>query len=137
MKKVLFILLAAVFSASALHAQKPEVVTKKEPGWHKIGDAKVDFKSDKDQFVILGRDRFKSLRFKVTDAPVRIDDVQIFYEGGGKENISVKADLNPGTESEVINLKNGSAELKKVVFVYKTLANSNVDKAEIELWGLK
>ena len=137
MKKVLFILLAAVFSASALHAQKPEVITKNEPGWHKIGDAKVDFKSDKDQFVILGRDRFKAVRFKVADAPVHIDDVQIFYEGGKKENVAVGADLNPGTESAVFELKNGSAELKKVVFVYRTLANSNVEKAQVELWGLK
>jgi hypothetical protein len=137
MKKVFFILLATVFSASVLHAQKPEIVTKKEPGWHKIGDAKVDFKSDKDQFVIVGRDRFKAILFKVADAPVHIDDVQIFYEGGAKENVSVGADLNPGTESNIIPLKNGSAELKKVVFVYKTLANSGVDKAEVELWGKK
>jgi hypothetical protein len=137
MKKVLFILLAAVFSTGTLHAQKPEVVTKNEPGWHKIGDSKVDFKSDKDQFAIVGRDRFKAILFKVNDAHVHFDDVQIFYEGGGKENIPVNADLNPGTESQVINLKNGSAELKKVVFVYRTVANSNVDKAQVKLWGEK
>lgn len=137
MKKSLFILMALFFTAVVTHAQKPEVITTKKAGWHKIGDANVDFKSDKDQFIVLGNDRFKSIQVKVKDAPVHIDDMQIFYEGGAKENISIGADLNPGEESKVIELKNNSAELKKVVFVYHTVSNSNVEKSKIELWGLK
>ena len=137
MKKTLLILLATVLTVGVLHAQKPEVVTNHKAGWHKIGDANVNFKTDKDQFIILGKDRFKSIQVKVVDAPVHIDDMQVYYEGGSKEDVSLSSDFKPGSESRVIDLKNGSAELKKVVFIYKTVPNGAADKAHIELWGLK
>lgn len=137
MKKALFFILATVFSMSLLHAQQPVVITDKDAGWHKIGDAKVDFKTDKDKFIIIGADRFKSVKVKAFDAPVRIDEMQIQYEGGAKESVTVETELNPGDESKVIPLKNNSAELKKVVFVYKTTSNAGAEKARVELWGMK
>lgn len=137
MKKALFFILATVFSMSLLHAQQPVVITDKDAGWHKIGDAKVDFKTDKDKFIIIGADRFKSVKVKAFDAPVRIDEMQIQYEGGAKESVTVGTELNPGDESKVIPLKNNSAELKKVVFVYKTTSNAGAEKARVELWGMK
>jgi hypothetical protein len=137
MKKTLFVLLATVFSVSLLHAQQPVVVTNKGAGWHKIGDAKVDFKSDKDKFIIMGADRFKSVKIKVMDAPVRIEDMEIQYEGGRKESVSFRTALKPGHESRVIPLKNHSSELRNVSFVYHTIPNSGADKATIELWGKK
>lgn len=137
MKKALFVVLVTIFSVSVLHAQQPVVVTDKDAGWQKIGDAKVDFKTDKDKFIIIGADRFKSVKIKAFDAPVRIDEMQIQYEGGAKESVTVGTELNPGDESKVIALKNNSAELKKVVFVYKTTSNAGAEKARIELWGMK
>ena len=137
MKKVLFVIMASVFSVSLLHAQQPVIVTDKDAGWHKIGDAKVDFKTDKDKFIIIGADRFKSVKVKAYDAPVRIDEMQIFYEGGAKESLIVGTELNPGDESKVLALKNHSAEIKRVVFVYKTISNSGAEKSRIELWGMK
>ena len=130
-------LCATILSVSALHAQKPEVILKNKAGWHKIGDANVDFKTDKDAFKILGADRFKSLQVRVADAPVHIADMQIYYEGGGKEDVALRSNLKEGAQSKVIDLKNHSAELKKVEFVYHTVPNAKVDKAHIELWGLK
>ena len=138
MQKFLFILAAAlIFSSVALQAQKPEVITNKKAGWHKIGEAKVDFKSDKDEFLILGADKFKALRVEVTDAPVHMEDMEVQYEGGTKEDISLRSDFKTGSKSRVIDLKNNNAELKKVSFVYHTVPNSKADKAHIELWGLK
>src|SRR5205809_2361116 len=137
MKKTLLILFATVFTVSVLHAQKPEVITNNKPGWHKIGDATVDFKSDKDAFVVMGKDKFKAIQIKVTDAPVRLEDMQVSYDGGGKEDISVRSDFQPGSESRIIDLKNPSGGLNKVTFYYKTVPNAVAQKAHLELWGLK
>lgn len=138
MKKIILILSIICFvGATITHAQKPEIVTSKKPGWQKIGEATVDFKTDKDQFIILGADRFKSIQLKVKDATIHIEDMQIHYEGGEKEDVALRAGFKAGEESRVIDLKNNSAELKKVVFVYRTLPNAAVTKAEIELWGRK
>lgn len=137
MKKTILILFATVLISSVLRAQKPEVVTSNKAGWRKIGDANVNFKTDKDEFIVLGKDRFKSIQLKVTDAPVHVEDLQVYYEGGGKESVTVNQDFSAGSESKVFNLKNNSAEINKVVFIYRTKPNVKVDKAHIELWGLK
>lgn len=137
MKKILFVLLATVFAATAVNAQKPEVVTNNKEGWHKIGEAKVNFKTEKDAFLILGADKFKSIQIRVKDAPIRLEDLNIEYDGGIKEDVSLKTNFAAGSKSRVIDLKNNTKGLKKVEFLYKTVPNGSGDRAEIELWGLK
>jgi hypothetical protein len=137
MKRILLLLVSTFLTFTLVHAQKPEVITKNKAGWHKIGDARVDFKTDKDKFIIIGKDRYKSLQVKVKDAPVHMESMQISYEGGGTEDVALNTEYKPGAESKPIELKNGSAEIKNVTFVYHTVANSTNSKAEIELWGMK
>ena len=68
MKKTLFILAAVFVSMASLRAQKVEVVTNDKPGWHKIGETRVDFKTDRDVVKVIGADRFKALQIKAVDA---------------------------------------------------------------------
>lgn len=137
MKKALFLLLSTIFTVTMLQAQKPAIITKKKAGWQKIGDAKVDFKADKDKFVIIGADKFKSLQLKVKDAPVHIEEMLVEFEGNVTENISLKSEFKTGEKSRVIDLKNKDAEIKNVSFVYHTVPGSTEKRAKIELWGLK
>ena len=43
---------------------------------------------------------------------------------------------NPG-ETGIVKLSGGERRIKKVVFVYKTVPNTQAKKAQLELWGLK
>jgi len=137
MKRIVLLLAVTLFTFSFVHAQKPEVITSNKAGWHKIGNASVDFKTDKDKFIIIGKDRYKALQVKVKDAPVHMESMQVAYEGGKTEDVALKTQFKPGGESRTIELKNGSAEIKNVTFVYHTVNNASNEKAEIELWGLK
>jgi hypothetical protein len=118
-------------------AQKPGVVTSDKAGWHKIGETTANLKTEKDEIVVLGADKFKSLKIKVTDAPIHISSMVVYYESGDAQEVNLASDLKAGGESRVIDLKNNDRSLKKVSFVYKTVANSNKDKAHVELYGLK
>jgi len=137
MKKTFMILAVTLLSVSFAVAQKVEVLTSNKPGWHKIGETHVDFKSDKDKIIVLGADKFKSILLKVTDAPIHLEDLQVFYDNDTQEDISIRADFQKNSESRVIDLKGGDRKLKKVVFVYRTVPNAKVDKAHVELWGMK
>lgn len=136
MKKVAVILV--VLLAASLHAwaQEPSVMFSDKPGWHKIGEVKADFKLEKESISVLGKDRFKSILLKVTDAPINIQSVQVVYESGQVEDINVKNELKAGAETRVIDLKN-AGEIQKVVFTYKTIPNRQDEKAHVELYGLK
>ena len=137
MKKTMLILAVAFLSFTTVFAQKPEVVTNNKPGWHKIGETTVDFKTDKDQILVLGADKFKKIQLKVKDAPIHMEDLQVFYENDTKEDVTVRSDFRAGSESRVIDLKGADRRLKKVEFVYRTVPNTKKDKAQVELWGLK
>ena len=132
---ILLVLLAAIANVS--FAQEPAIVASDKPGWHKIGEVKASFKIESESIAIFGKDEFKSIKLKVTDAPINIDKVTVFYESGDTQDIPVSGSLKAGSETGAFKLNNPSAELQKVVFTYKSVPNAKDEKAHVELYGLK
>lgn len=116
----------------------PAIILSDKTGWHKIGDRSVDFKTDRDDIPVHGADRFSAIKFLVTEASVDMQDLEVYFEGGGKQDIKVDDKIMAGKESRIYDLQGGSERnLIKVVFVYKTISNKAGEKANIELWGMK
>ncbi|MBP6334660.1 MAG: hypothetical protein KA444_04235 [Bacteroidia bacterium] len=113
------------------------IVVSDKTGWHKIGERSVEFKSDRDEILVLGADRFSAIKFAITGASVDMLDLEVYYDSGDKQEIQVRTPITAGKESRVIDLNGGERILKKIVFVYKTLPNQQETKAHVELWGLK
>ena len=134
---VLMLLIIGVACVNLAFAQKPTVVASDKSGWHKIGEVTANFKTETESIVVLGKDQFKSLKLKVTDAPINIESVQVVYESGEKEDLTVQSELQAGNETKVLDLKNSSKEIDKVVFKYKTMPSYRNEKAHVELYGLK
>lgn len=137
MKKILLILSVIILSNSLANAQQKEVVKSNKPGWHKIGEITVNFKTEKDAIVVLGADKFKAIKLKVTDAPIRMEDLKVVYENESTEDLQVRSEFAKGGETRVLDLKGGDRNLKKVIFFYKTIPNWKGEKAHVELYGLK
>jgi hypothetical protein len=138
MKKAVFLFVVmSAFLINATFAQEPSVMLTDKPGWHKIGEVKADFKMESESIAVLGADKFKSLCLKVTDAPINIESLQVFYESGEMEEFDVKNQLKPNSETRQLDLKGGAQEIKKVTFAYKTVSNQADEKAHVELYGLK
>ncbi len=132
---VFVVLFAALLNS--VFAQEPSIMLSDKPGWHKIGEVKADFKMENQSISVLGKDKFQSILLKVTDAPINIAGIQVFYESGDMEEFDVKKELKAGSETRKIDLKGGSQQIKKVTFTYKTLPNQKEEKAHVELYGLK
>jgi hypothetical protein len=138
MKKTwMIILLAIAGNFGKMAAQVPAVVMSDKAGWHKIAERTVDFVKDRDEVIVVGADRFASLKFKVTGAPIDLQDLEIYYESGDKQVIQVHTPVLSGKESRTIKLNGGERSLKKIVFVYKTLPNRKDKNAHVEIWGFK
>lgn len=136
MKKAAVMILILVTAVVAF-GQKPAVVTNNEPGWQKIGEITASFKMQNESIVVLGADEFDAIKLKVTDAPLHIDRLQVFYESGDMEEINVRSELQAGGETRVIKLDHPQRDIQKVAFTYKTLPNYRGEKAQVELHGLK
>ena len=138
MKKVLMITLLAITGSYGIAlAQSPAVIVSDKTGWHKIGERTVDFSKDRDEILVMGADKFASIKFKVTDAAIDLIDLEVYYETGDKQDVKVNMPIKLAGESRIIDLNGGERSLKKIVFVYKTLANSKDKMAHVEIWGLK
>ncbi len=138
MKKVwMIILLAITGSYGIAQAQTPAVIVSDKTGWHKIGERTVDFSKDRDEILVMGADKFASIKFKVTEAAIHLMDLEVYYETGDKQDININMPIKFAGESRTIDLNGGERSLKKIVFVYKTLSNSKDTMAHVEIWGLK
>lgn len=136
MKKLLAITLLLLAGVKGF-TQQAAVITSDKTGWQKIAETRVAFDKEKDEILVLGADRFASLRFKVTDAPVELIKIQVVYESGDDQEIIINKLIAQDNESEIMKLNGGERSLKKVVFTYKTKPNSADKRAHMELWGLK
>jgi hypothetical protein len=135
-KIVLFVLLVAA-TYSKTFAQEPAVVVSDKEGWHKIGETTVDFKTETDEILVLGANRFQSVKIKVTDAPINLVSFVIYFESGDNQNVAIGEEIKSPGETRVVSLSGGERTIKKITFTYKTLPNNKDRRAHVELWGLK
>ncbi len=134
---VMFLMTLAVMCYTKMYAQKPAVVSSNEPGWQHIGQTSASFKMQNESIEVLGADEFTAIKLKVTEAPLHIERLQVFYESGDMEEIDVRSELSPNAETRVITLKHPDRDINKVAFTYKTATNSKGEKADVALYGLK
>lgn len=120
-----------------VNAQKPAIVSSNEAGWQHIGQTTASFKSQNESIEVLGADEFTAIKLKVTEAPLHIERLQVFYESGEMEEIKISNEINKDAESRVIQLKHPDRDIDKVAFTYKTGPNAEGEKADVALYGLK
>jgi hypothetical protein len=137
MKKIGILLFSVLTISTRIFAQQPAVVMSDKTGWHKIAETKVDYKAEKDEVAVMGADKFATLIVKVTEAPVDLMSVDIQFEDGTVQKANInKSFMTPG-QSDYINLKGGEREIKKIIFYYKTMSNTEDKKGHVEVWGMK
>jgi len=137
MKKKMPALIAFVLSFGILSAQQPALMVSTTPGWHKIASTTVDFQKERDEVSVLGADHFSAIKFAVTDAPIDLQDLEIWFENGTKQDVQVRTPIEVGKESRIIQIEGGHRDIDKIVFVYKTMPNRKDVKAEVSIYGLK
>jgi hypothetical protein len=139
MKKtvVSLVIVLAILCYTNIYAQKPAVVSSNEAGWQHIGQTTASFKSQSESIAILGADEFTAIKLKVTEAPLHIERLQVFYESGDMEEIDVRSEIGANNETKVIKLKHPDRDINKVAFTYKSAPNAKGEKADVALYGLK
>lgn len=130
------LLLVASYSSLSAQTPQPKVVISDKDGWHKIGESKVDFKSDSDKILILVANRFSALKIKVTEAPINLQSFVIYFDNNETKNVAIGQEFKEPGETKKVDL-GGEKNVKKIEFTYKTLGNQQDKKAHIELWGFK
>ena len=126
MKKILLlIMLVTPFLSTTTNAQRFE----------KLGDRKVNFKSDKDQISGWGDGFYKALKLKVTGGSVNMQKMVIHFRNGETHEVELKQNFADGDESRAIDVPGKRRLIDKVVFWYEATSSSEGNKPVVELWG--
>lgn len=106
--------------------------------WRLIGTTEANFVADHDGIVVAGPfDNFRKVKFKVTDAPLRLMKLMITYDDGEPDNIPVEIDIPEGGESRVIDLRGvGKRSIRRIDFWYDTKGVLR-GKANVSIFGMK
>jgi hypothetical protein len=105
--------------------------------WKFIADKTVGFAVDHDVINLgNGNDDFRFLKLKVTDGPLKVYDMKIYFDNGSVQDVSLRSHIQQGGESRVINLEGGVRHLRKIEFWYETKGFLN-GRARVAVWGKK
>src|SRR5882762_6624343 len=112
MKKLFLLFIALMTFGQIAFAQKPALIASAKPGWHKIGEITADFKTEDESIVIMGNDKFKSIKLKVKEAPINLSRVLVYFEDDIIQEIPVKGIIKAGSETPVYYLQDPTREIK-------------------------
>jgi hypothetical protein len=105
--------------------------------WKFIADKWVNFGVDRDVIHLSDiRDDFRQLKIKVTDGPLKMLDMKIYFDNGSVQDVQLRSLFRQGSESRVIDLDGGLRHLSKIEFWYETVGRAK-GKARVAVWGKK
>ncbi|MES1197668.1 MAG: hypothetical protein ABUL41_00130 [Chitinophagaceae bacterium] len=103
--------------------------------WEKLGQRKVNFRSDRDEISGRWDGWFKAIQIKVREGTINMQKMVVHYRNGQTEDIPLKNNFSDGGESRIIDLPGKSRLIDKVVFWYESTSSSDGNKPIVELWG--
>ncbi len=133
-----FFLLAIVIAAAAKAQPESNRQPVQPAPWRLIGTAHARFAADHDGVIVQGAfNNFKEVRFKATDAPVRMVKVVVTYQEGAPDNIETFYDIPKGGESPVIDLRGaGERKIRRIDFWYD-MHGAAGGHADIAVYAMK
>lgn len=124
--RFLLLALAAVFTLS---------FTADHVGWERLGARRVNYGLDRDEIFVTARDGiFTALKIKVKRGGINMHKLVVHYGNGQTDEIELRNNFAPGSESRVLDLVGNRRVIQKVVFWYDT-KNIARRRAVVELWG--
>ena len=102
--------------------------------WEVLGSRSVRYGTDHDVISVSSDKWYKGIYFKVTDAPIKINDMKVYFDNGDKFDVSIRGMIKQNGHSRTIELPGGERRITKVEFSYETMG-SNRGTATLTLWG--
>lgn len=102
--------------------------------WEVLGSRSVRYGTDHDVISVSSDKWYKGIYFKVTDAPIKINDMKVYFDNGDKFDVSIRGMIKQNGHSRTIELPGGERRITKVEFSYETMG-SNRGTANLTLWG--
>jgi hypothetical protein len=116
MKRALIFAITLLTAATAAQAQNG--------GWRVLGFKTVGVGSDTDIIRVNSNRVYRRLQLCAFNAPIDMQDFDVFYGNGGKEGLKVRNRIAPGTCTRSIDLKGGKRHITQIRLRYGKIDRS-------------
>lgn len=98
-----------------------EAQPRRPANWQVIGFKVVNGAADTDTIRLPGQQRFSQLRLCAYNAPLRLRDFDVRFENGGRQDVSTRERINPGTCTRAIDLTGRRRDITNVRLRYERI----------------
>jgi hypothetical protein len=105
--------------------------------WEYLGEANVDGAVDHDRITVTAqRGSFRAIQIKVEKGPIEFDRVVVHFEDGESDPIAIRARINAGGQTRVIDLPGDRRYIRSVEFWYAR-ASYLSRRPKVRLFGIR
>ncbi len=126
------ILLISILFISCSSSRKSITI---EEGWDLIGERKVNFVRDRDEFKIYNSNGYTAIRFRVEKRDIKINGLQIIYQNGDALSPVIDDVIIKGEYSRIIELGAEPKNIRSINFKYRTTGSVLKGRANILIFG--
>lgn len=87
--------------------------------WDRIGTRTVSDRAERDIINVAGAKRYDRIKICVYKHPVAFHDLDINYANGGRQDVAVRARINPGQCTRNIDLNGDDRNITTIVLKYE------------------
>ncbi len=125
--------LLAVFTITSCTTRRRSIAV--EQGWDLLGERKVNFVKDKDDFPVQDHNKFTAVRFRVEDRDIHLSNLKIYFENGDKLEPMVDDIITAGQSSRLIEIGAEGRYIDHIEFSYRTTGNILKGRADVLVFG--
>lgn len=103
--------------------------------WTQLGARDVMDRTDRDTIHLNGHHRFERIKLCVYRNPVHFYDLDVRFNNGGHQDVSVRQRINPGQCTRAINLTGDDRDIAYVTMLYEETSWRRGAHATVRLFG--
>ena len=106
-----------------------------EEGWDLLGERKVNFVRDRDEFTVYNTNGYTAIRFRVEKRDIKINNLQVVYQNGDVLSPVIDDVITKGEYSRIIELGVQPKNIRSINFKYRTTGSILKGRANILIFG--
>lgn len=87
--------------------------------WTQVGARDVRDRTERDTIYVEGHRQFERIRLCVYRNPVRFIDLDVRFNNGGHQDVSIRQRINPGQCTRAIDLVGDDRDIRSVSMLYE------------------
>lgn len=103
--------------------------------WTQLGVRDVRDRTDRDTIHLDGHRQYERIKLCVYRNPVHFYDLDVRFNNGGHQDVSVRSRINPGQCTRAIDLNGDDRDIRYVTMLYEETSWRRGAHATVRLFG--